>query len=155
MLGESFAGQPARLTADGTIVVPARGFDLAKELVHAFHLLQAHVLLEVELRRELEANLLPEHSPQVGAGGLEAGPRPAVVLVLAEHRVVDGRATQVGRDLDPRDRDEPDPRVLQPRDLLGEDLTELLGHAFGSPSPAHVASFAFSRPARAGTGRSR
>src|SRR3989442_2944494 len=138
-----------------SIVVTARGFDLAKELVHPFHLLQANVLFEVELRRELEANLVPEHGPQVRASGLEAGSCPAEVLVLAEHRVVDRRATQVGRDLDARDRDEPDPRVLQPRDLLGEDLTELLGHAFGSPSPAHVASFAFSRPARAETGRSR
>src|SRR5947209_13730610 len=67
---------------------PGLRTDLLEQLGHPLHLGQADVLLELELGRELEPNLLPEHSPEVGPSRLEPGPGGPMVPVLPEHRVI-------------------------------------------------------------------
>ena len=70
-------------------------------------------------------------------GRAETRPRGRALLVVAERRVVDPRATEVGGDLHARHGHEPDAWVLQLRDLLRQDLAELFPDAFDPRSLRH------------------
>src|SRR5256885_8735038 len=55
------------------------GPDLPEELGDPIQLGQPDVLLELELRRELQPDLVAERRPEMGARGHEASPGPAMV----------------------------------------------------------------------------
>jgi uncharacterized protein len=57
-------------------------------------------------------------------GGLEAGERLLPPAFRSQNRDEDARVPEVGRGLDAGHRDEADPRVLQPDDLLREHLPD-------------------------------
>src|SRR6266705_2857470 len=111
--------------------------DLAQEPRDPFHLLQTEILLEVEVRGELQPDFVPQQRPQMAAGRLQSGARAPVVAVLAEHGVEDRCSPEVGADLNMSDGHEPDSRVLQLRNLLGQHFPILLSDALGPRSPAH------------------
>ena len=102
----------------------------------------------VSVRRPLQAELAVDPRLQHAVRGLEPGQRRAPLLLVAEHRDVDGRLAQVGRDVDAGDRDHADPRVLQLADALGDDGPHRLvdpAHALAHgrqprPSTAHSSS---------------
>ena len=98
------------------------------------------ILLELAARAAI---FMPDLATELAAQMRRApsgAPRACRALrpIVPEHRVVDPRDPQVGRDLHAGHRDEPDARVLQPRDLLGEDLAELLADALGPRSLRHA-----------------
>ena len=77
----------------------------------------------------------PWTTPRADSSAAIASPAASLA---AEHRDVDPRVVQVGRDGDAGDRDDADPRVLEPADRLGHDGAHRLvhaAHAFGHVSP--------------------
>src|SRR5919198_2720899 len=130
------------------------GLDQLEELRHPLQLSEADVLLELQVGEELQPDLVAQDGPEMRPGRLQAGPRPPVIPVLSENRVEDRGPAQVRRDLDPGDGDEPDPGVLQPGNLLGQDLPEFLGYSLRSNASGHRSALLYppSLPAREGTG---
>src|SRR5437879_550360 len=111
---------------------------LCDQFVDAPSLLEGGVLLEFQLGKEFQPDLPADRTPQVWGGRCKrrAGARPRLLVPVA--RVEDPRAAQVPRHLDAGHGDEADPGILQPLDLLGEDLAELLADALGASSLRHV-----------------
>src|SRR5919109_1784703 len=83
------------------------------------------VLGELELGSHLQPDLASENHPEVRTRGPERCPGPSVLLLLAQDRVEDARLAEIGRDPHSGHGNEAEPGILQPRDLLGEDLPEL------------------------------
>src|SRR5215208_5287119 len=103
--------------------------ELINELCHADPTLGRRIVFEGQLRGSLHSQLAREARLQDPVGGGEAGERPLPLRLGAEHAHEDTCVAQIGRGLDPRDRDEADPRVLQVAETLGDHLAHRLVHS--------------------------
>src|SRR5581483_10633838 len=124
--------------------------ELANDAIDPIGMLDRLILLELEVRQGLHLHLVPDDLAEVRTGRAQAGARGGALAVVAERRVEDACPPEVGRHGDVGDRDEPDPWVLQPGDLLGEDLAEFLRHSARTARVGHI-----SPPGSAATARSR
>src|SRR6187551_772976 len=96
--------------------------ELVDELGHAHPLFDRPVVDELEVRRPPQLELAIDRRLQHARGTGERLERPLTLLLRAEHAEPDLRVVEVARRLDRRDGHEPDPRVLERRDRLGDDL---------------------------------
>lgn len=72
-------------------------------------------------------------SPEESGGTPQSLDRGIALIRLAMHHEPDTRPRQVGRDLDPSDRDGGQPRVTKiPQERLGNHLPDDLAHLIGA-----------------------
>src|SRR6266571_4955002 len=102
--------------------------DPVDQLVDPAGPVQLRILLELQLRDELDPDLLAQGDPQVRTRRPQRRPRPLPRGLVAQDRVEHPGLAQVRGHPHTGHRDEADPGVLQPADLLGQDLPQLLGH---------------------------
>src|SRR5438445_8950886 len=84
------------------------------------------VLLELELGRDLHPDLPADNGPKPRRGRAQRCPGRLVIASFAQHRVEHAGLAQVGRHTNTGHGDEAEARVLQPLDLLRQDLAQLL-----------------------------
>src|SRR5215207_1764174 len=100
--------------------------------------LDRRIVFEGQLRRPLHPELLREFRLQDSVGGLEPLQALLALPLGAEHRDEDLGVPQVGRCLHACDRDEADPRVLEPEDCPAQDFLHGVvdaAHALIHPAP--------------------
>ena len=94
------------------------------ELADSDPSLYRRIVLERQLGGPLHPELPRESRLQERMRRLEGLERALSLALRPEHRDEDARVSQVGRRLDARQGDEPDARILQLRQRLGEDVTD-------------------------------
>src|SRR6476469_8104516 len=95
---------------------------VAQDRVDALPTVHGGIFAESELREVFHPHVAGEHAAQAGTGGGERGGGLAAVQGGAEHRVVHVGVAQIPGHLDPRERDETEPRVREPLELVSQGL---------------------------------
>src|SRR5712691_5228614 len=105
--------------------------ELIDQLRHADPALDRRIVLEGQLWGSLHSEFTRESRLEHRVCSLQSRQRVGALPLGAQHRDEDAGVTQVGRGLDPRDRDEADARVLELPDSFREHLSD------GFVYPAH------------------
>ena len=103
--------------------------ELVDELAHPHTALDGRIVLEGQLRSSFEPELARELRLQRAVRRLQPAHRGLLLLLRAEHAHEDDGMPEVGCGIDARDGHEPDPRVLQLEQGLGQNLPYRLVHA--------------------------
>src|SRR5262249_43316632 len=114
------------------------GGEVVDQLRHPHPTLDRLIVFEGELRGPLELELVRDRRLEDAVRSCEASQRRVALLLSAEDADVDGRVAEIGGRGDPRDRDEPDPRVLELGDGFGQHLADRLvdaAHPFSHRDP--------------------
>src|SRR5919106_3460381 len=80
---------------------------------------------------------MTEHLAEMTRSRAEPRRGGPVLALLAQDRVEDVGLPKVRRDPNPGNGDEADPGILEPGDLLRQDLPELLPHPVGPGAVSH------------------
>src|SRR4029079_17606608 len=123
------------LVSVGCIVVSVERREFIDVMRHADALLDRAIVDELEVRSPAQLELAIDPRLEHSGGALEGRESPVALLLGAEDAQPDLRMVEGTRRLDRRDGDEPDSRVLERRDRLGDDLLHRLvdpPHALGS-----------------------
>src|SRR5581483_9939540 len=122
---------------------------------HANSPFYRRIVFERQLWGSLQPELAADPALEHAVRGRQPGERLRALALVAEHADVDARLPQVGRGVDPRDRDEPDPRVLELGKRVGEhaldrfvDAAHAVTHRALPPRVPHARARI---PARSGT----
>src|SRR5262249_48316446 len=132
--------------------------ELIDQLRHPDPALNRRIVFEGQLRRPLHAELTREPRLEHRMGSLYSLERRFARLLRAEDGNEHPRVSQVGRRLDSRDRDKPDPRILELTDSLGQHLPDGFVHAAHPIRHARYSSgctFSFSSRSPPGASRRR
>src|SRR4051794_14326429 len=103
--------------------------EIVHQLAHADALLHGSIVFEGQLRGPPEPELAREPRLEDAVGGGQALERGDALALRPEDADEDARLLEVGRRLDAGDGDEADPRVLELRHGLREDLPDGLVHS--------------------------
>src|SRR5688500_1103769 len=134
----------AARSSSGVVI---RGRNLAQDALHLLARADRRVGLEVELGRPLEAGLAADGGLQRDPGLAQRGKHLLVALLALERVVEHLGVPEIGVDPDVGDRDELEPRIVDPFELVAEDLLDEPVHPGGAwivaltvlPSP-HVSN---------------
>src|SRR5690606_37329599 len=113
--------------------------EVPENLLDAVLMLDRFIEAELDLRHPAQAEATANLASEERRRTFERGRRLAPGGRVAHHRVVHPRHLQVWRHLDARQRDEPDPRIVDhaPREELAQLLTDLVADAIRSMSLRH------------------
>ena len=95
---------------------------VTQDRVDALTTFHGRIFAETELREVFHPHVAGQDAAQSRARRHQAGRGLGTVLGGAEHRVVHVGVAQVGGHLDPGERDEPEARVGEALELLGQRL---------------------------------
>src|SRR5579872_992964 len=94
--------------------------EVIDQLRHAHTFLNRRIVLERQLRRALQSQLLREPSLQHAVRGVEPGEAARALLLGTQHADEHACVTEIRRRLDTGHRDEADARILERTERLGE-----------------------------------